>query len=241
MTLPTPLTTSDLSFAHCHRSSPTSRRSHHRHTLLATPPRMAGTMSCTSAWRPMRQAMSGAAAAASTSRSAHLLAAGSRPMGHCSRSVRAAAGGVHVSQRSLSFSARCLAPPPPSPEPAVSRPLDTPPSPIPVPGKHKSVNDTQQQSKSRHASEKEEACQSLSPSSPAAPRSQGSMEKGKAKESQEAREAAGAARQQSSSASPKAIAPETVTKPSAGRKTSGKAFKAQKAALTLVSGSSFAE
>lgn len=123
-------------------------------------------------------------------------------------------------------SSRCR---PPPLEPAISRPLDTPPSPIPPPGMQKPTSKL----KTPMSVEKEEACSTLSPSSPSAPRTQGSgvsQDKGKAREATSS--------EIMPSSSPKAIPPEIVNKPSIGRKGSGKGFKAQKAALTLVSNAS---
>lgn len=95
------------------------------------------------------------------------------------------------------------------PEPAISRPLDSPPNPITPTGKLK------EESKDSLASS-EEACQTLSPSSPAAPRTQKKPEESSASQLEFS----------------KAIPPEIVNKPSIGRKGTGK-FRAQKAALTL--------
>lgn len=128
------------------------------------------------------------------------------------------------SKRSFSVSSSKSRPPPL--EPAVSRPLDTPPSPIPLPGMQRSPSNL----KTPLQTEKEEACSTLSPSSPSAPRSQGSstrVDKGKVREATPS--------ETTPSSAPKAIPPEIVNKPSIGRKGSGKSFKAQKAALILVS------
>lgn len=77
------------------------------------------------------------------------------------------------------------------------------------------------------STDKDEACQTLSPSSPSAPRSQGQQSSQKAPF--EARqEELGVGEEQTG----KAIPPEIVNKPSVGRK-GGSRFKAQKAALTL--------
>lgn len=159
----------------------------------------------------------------------------------------------HHRVRSFTASARQHAPPPASqPEPAVSRPMDTPPSPFPT-GKLKQGTQESASHASQHrempmsppepaaqpeaqssstpkssSTDKDEACQTLSPSSPSAPRSQGQQSSQKAPF--EARqEELGVGEEQTG----KAIPPEIVNKPSVGRK-GGSRFKAQKAALTLV-------
>ncbi|UZJ51136.1 hypothetical protein CBS101457_000456 [Exobasidium rhododendri] len=134
-----------------------------------------------------------------------------------------------TNRRSFSASARRLKPPPPSPEPAISRPLDTPLSSIPTLGKLKSNSSRPNQDYPFPSTDKNQACQTLSSSSPAAPRSQGlsnASEKGKAKETP-------ADVDLTESKNLSAVPPEVVNKPSLGRKGSGKTFKAQKAALIL--------
>ena len=197
-------------------------------------------MSRTLTLRPWRQLSSLESAIASTSRATSLRAV-NRPEGRCHEQSQEARSIAPNRQtiRHFSRSVRRERPPPPSatPEPAVSRPIDSPPSPIAPPGRPKAPSQIQQQQqqhqhqhhKNTIPSQKDEACQTLSPSSPSAPRSQGgataTVDKGKAKEE--------SVDKPSSTAS--AIPPEIVNKPSIGRKGSGKTFKAQKAALTMVS------
>lgn len=97
------------------------------------------------------------------------------------------------------------------PEPAISKPLDSPPNPITPTGR---LKEGSKDALASSTSSSEEACQTLSPSSPAAPRTQ--------KKQKELHS--------SQLDFSKAIPPEIVNKPSIGRK--GK-FRAQKAALTL--------
>jgi hypothetical protein len=184
-------------------------------------------MSCSVALRPLRQVVA-ELAVASSSQASSSWGVASQNRYALGRYTSAKSCRLNASAH-RSFATSSSRRRPPSPEPAISRPLDTPPSPIPSPGKIKS----QQPTENVYAAEKDEACSTLSPSSPSAPRSQGNSiaDKGKGRETQ----SSNASAIETASESPKAIPPEIVSKPSVGRKGSGKAFKAQKAALTLVS------
>jgi hypothetical protein len=184
------------------------------------------------ALRPLRQHLAEMAVASSsriTSPSMSAAAGRQRYISTNASTYLASSKRIAPSQRYLCTSSSRARPP--SPEPAISRPLDTPPGPIAPPGEIKSNPPSPQAVNHTFAPEKDEACSTLSPSSPSAPRTQSNsaVDKGKAREVQSS------AFSSNASEEPRAIAPEILNKPSVGRKGSGKAFKAQKAALTLVS------